>query len=229
MISQHKLKFEIGLLDDTFQWSTFVNGFVAILSGLIANVSVDYHGLIAPFMIAAGCCLLAFSLITLTWAGDTTERSVETTGVEPDQSVETTGKRVTRSMSKGSPVKSPVTSTLKKPTTKQAKESKVSLILSQWTFQLTLLGLLQTMFESSMYIFVFLWSPVLEKTSKTVPPFGLIFSTFMVCIMLGSFIFKYFVTRGYELKFILTIVFITATVSFIIPIFTLVLLNNVES
>ena len=47
------------------------------------------------------------------------------------------------------------------------------------------LGLVQTSAESAMYIFVFLWTPVLLSTSSDLP-LGLVFSTFMVCIMAGS-------------------------------------------
>merc|ERR1719238_608169 len=44
------------------------------------------------------------------------------------------------------------------------------------------------LFESSMYIFVFNWTPVLHQ-GATPPPFGMIFSTFMMCCMIGSSIF----------------------------------------
>ena len=47
------------------------------------------------------------------------------------------------------------------------------------------LGLIQTSAESAMYIFVFLWTPVLLSASSDLP-LGLVFSTFMVCIMAGS-------------------------------------------
>ena len=46
-------------------------------------------------------------------------------------------------------------------------------------------GLMQTCAESAMYIFVFLWTPVLHSSSSPLP-LGLVFSTFMVCLMLGS-------------------------------------------
>lgn len=50
-----------------------------------------------------------------------------------------------------------------------------------------LLGLVQSMFESIMYIFVFLWTPVLDSNKSSGNwPLGLVFSCFMVCIMIGS-------------------------------------------
>jgi len=55
------------------------------------------------------------------------------------------------------------------------------------------LGLTQTCFEGSMYLFVFLWVPSLQEASKTFPgtplPLGYIFSSFMVSMMLGSLLY----------------------------------------
>ena len=52
------------------------------------------------------------------------------------------------------------------------------------------LGLTQTCFEGSMYLFVFLWVPSLQEArdpSLSGPlPLGYIFSSFMVSMMLGS-------------------------------------------
>lgn len=41
------------------------------------------------------------------------------------------------------------------------------------------------LFESSMFIFVFNWTPVLHQGSE-VPPFGMIFATFMMACMIGA-------------------------------------------
>ena len=40
-----------------------------------------------------------------------------------------------------------------------------------------MMGILQTVIESCMYIFVFLWTPVLSAAD---PPYGMVFATFMV-------------------------------------------------
>ena len=40
-----------------------------------------------------------------------------------------------------------------------------------------MLGILQTVIESCMYIFVFLWTPVLSSAD---PPYGMVFAAFMV-------------------------------------------------
>ncbi|CAG7663056.1 unnamed protein product [Allacma fusca] len=64
------------------------------------------------------------------------------------------------------------------------------------------LGLIQSIFESCMYIFVFLWTPVLEGGK---PPLGLTFSSFMVAIMIGSSLYSHLLTRGFKSERILTV------------------------
>lgn len=64
------------------------------------------------------------------------------------------------------------------------------------------LGLCQSIFESSMYIFVFLWTPVLENSK---PPLGLTFSSFMVAIMIGSSLYTHLLRNGFKSDKILTI------------------------
>ncbi|KAF8196104.1 hypothetical protein BJ912DRAFT_956324 [Pholiota molesta] len=56
---------------------------------------------------------------------------------------------------------------------------------------LLVLGLTQTCFEGSMYLFVFLWVPSLQEASPLASslPLGYIFSAFMVSMMLGSLLY----------------------------------------
>lgn len=58
-------------------------------------------------------------------------------------------------------------------------------------------GIISSLFEGSMYIFVFMWTPALTVLAKAEMgdsfdglPFGVIFSTFMVSCMAGSSIFS---------------------------------------
>ncbi|KRY60216.1 Major facilitator superfamily domain-containing protein 5 [Trichinella britovi] len=58
------------------------------------------------------------------------------------------------------------------------------------------LGLVQSLFEGSMYTFVLEWTPVLTAAVLNSPdpkdrflPHGLVFASFMICIMIGSYIF----------------------------------------
>lgn len=65
-----------------------------------------------------------------------------------------------------------------------------------------MLGLIQSIFEANMYIFVFLWTPVLKPGS---PPLGLTFSCFMIAIMVGSSVYSTLLNRfGYKSERILT-------------------------
>jgi predicted MFS family arabinose efflux permease len=52
-------------------------------------------------------------------------------------------------------------------------------------------GACQSLFEASMYTFVFFWGPFLEIYHKSEEglPFGMIFASFMVAIMIGSLIY----------------------------------------
>lgn len=62
--------------------------------------------------------------------------------------------------------------------------------------QLLILGLIQTFFEGSMYIFVFNWVPSLEQVSASSSlPLGYIFSSFMMSMMLGSLLYTFIVNR----------------------------------
>ncbi|VDD86310.1 unnamed protein product [Enterobius vermicularis] len=52
------------------------------------------------------------------------------------------------------------------------------------------LGIIQSLFEGSMYVFVLEWTPALTLASRTAIPHGYIFATFMVACMMGSSLFK---------------------------------------
>ena len=56
---------------------------------------------------------------------------------------------------------------------------------------LLVIGLTQTCFEGSMYLFVFLWVPSLQEASTSLDPLplGYIFSCFMISMMLGSLLY----------------------------------------
>lgn len=60
--------------------------------------------------------------------------------------------------------------------------------------KLLVLGLTQTCFEGSMYLFVFLWVPFLQEQATGKLPLGYIFSSFMIAMMLGSLFYTSIVT-----------------------------------
>lgn len=71
---------------------------------------------------------------------------------------------------------------------------------SAWTMMIAdekilLVGIIQSCFESAMYLMVFSWTPALQAASDASGlgeiPHGMIFSSFMVCIMIGSSLFVF--------------------------------------
>ena len=78
--------------------------------------------------------------------------------------------------------------------TEDLKDNGLKVIFSD--SKIVLVGLIQSLFEGSMYIFVLAWPPVFSNSIRktfgpsAVTPFGSIFSCFMACCLLGSIIFR---------------------------------------
>lgn len=81
-----------------------------------------------------------------------------------------------------------------------SRQSVSSGLKSAWTMMLAdekilLVGVIQSCFESAMYLMVFSWTPALQAASSSMNlgeiPHGMIFSSFMVCIMIGSSLFVF--------------------------------------
>ncbi|KAF7325803.1 hypothetical protein MKEN_00430900 [Mycena kentingensis (nom. inval.)] len=65
--------------------------------------------------------------------------------------------------------------------------------------RLLVLGITQTCFEGSMYLFVFMWVPALQEYSLMGQlPLGYIFSSFMISMMLGSLLYTYIAAASTE-------------------------------
>lgn len=79
--------------------------------------------------------------------------------------------------------------------------SALKLIFCQETI-LLLLGLVQSLYESVMYIFIFSWTPILSVLD---PPLGLVFSIFMVAFMIGTKIYTLLILKRYRPQNILTL------------------------
>ena len=67
MVTAHNRKFEAALLEDTFAWSTFLNGLSAIASGISAHFAVSKFGLTGPFLMAGATTIFACLLIANLW------------------------------------------------------------------------------------------------------------------------------------------------------------------
>ena len=85
--------------------------------------------------------------------------------------------------------------------------------------KLLLTGLVQSFFESSMYTFVFMWTPALEESARlAVPamqsiPHGMIFAIFMVSCMIGSMLVKEFDNRNLSASQYMPYTFAVASLS----------------
>ena len=80
-------------------------------------------------------------------------------------------------------------------------------------------GLICSLFEGSMYIFVFMWTPAMKALTEGDLPFGLIFATFMVCCMAGSSVFSV-VIGNIKVEQLGVYVFMIATASFALMAFS---------
>ncbi|KAJ3397181.1 Molybdate-anion transporter [Lobulomyces angularis] len=157
------------LLSDIFSWQTFLNGLVAIVSGVFANTIVDFFGkgasgYVAPFMAAIVVLCISFFVISTTWK-------------------ENYGKESTGNL----------------PSSSGNSSMMDSFRVIKNDFTIFAIGSMQCFFEGAMYTFVFMWSPSLEAVNgeNETLPFGIIFASFMVSIMLGSVLFRISLQNGY--------------------------------
>ncbi|KAL2527504.1 Major facilitator superfamily protein [Abeliophyllum distichum] len=86
--------------------------------------------------------------------------------------------------------------------------------------KIALLGAIQSLFEGSMYTFVFLWTPALSPNDEDIPH-GFIFATFMLASMLGSSIASRLLARNLPtVESYMQIVFVISSASLLLPLLT---------
>ena len=163
MVCEHnKLGFDDMQLGDTFTYATFGNGLAAVIAGLVANTAAEASGYVAPFIVAILPLLIVAIFVACSWS--------ENYG-DPNQNMTTSFAKAFELI---------------------RSDSKISS-----------LALGQSCFEGAMYTFVFMWTPALktkeemeaeesgqEIEGSTSQYLGLIFACFMICVMIGSSIFK---------------------------------------
>lgn len=88
--------------------------------------------------------------------------------------------------------------------------------------KIALLGAIQSLFEGSMYTFVFLWTPALSPNDEEIPH-GFIFATFMLASMLGSSLASRLMARSaLRVESYMQIVFAVSSAALMLPILTTV-------
>ena len=69
-----------------------------------------------------------------------------------------------------------------------------------------------------MYTFVFMWTPALSVNATEQLPFGLIFASYMVCIMIGSSLFSILINKS-PVDSLLKGVLLVSCLSLLVPFF----------
>lgn len=88
------------------------------------------------------------------------------------------------------------------------------------------MGAIQSLFEGSMYTFVFLWTPALSPNDEEIPH-GFIFATFMLTSMLGSSLASRLLARSSpKVESYMQIVFLISAASLLLPILMAVSSNT---
>lgn len=78
---------------------------------------------------------------------------------------------------------------------------------------LFLIGTIQSLFESVLFVFVFIWTPALDVFHDI--PLGIAFASFMVCFLLGTILCDYVIAKiGYSTTRLLTLLSGGATLVF---------------
>ncbi|CAI0441803.1 unnamed protein product [Linum tenue] len=86
--------------------------------------------------------------------------------------------------------------------------------------KIALLGAIQSLFEGSMYTFVFLWTPALSPSGEDIPH-GFIFATFMLASMLGSSVASRLLARSSpKAESYMQIVFLISAAALMLPVIT---------
>lgn len=100
------------------------------------------------------------------------------------------------------------------------------ILISSSDEKIALLGAIQSLFEGSMYTFVFLWTPALSPNDEEIPH-GFIFATFMLASMLGSSIAARLLARSSpRVESYMQVVFSISAASLLLPIVTNVCLTS---
>lgn len=215
LIRAHSIaKVDKSLLSQSFSTASYGNSIIAILAGLVANraanasslhplstaadAKVYIGGYIAPFDIAFVALVLCGSMALFLWEENYGESMSTSSSLEQSDD----GRDGTSTASAVSGLG--CFKTMHKAYTTTIRNRNILFC-----------GIISSLFEGSMYVFVFMWTPCLTSVSQTETlPFGLIFSTFMVSCMAGSSLFSIFITK-YRAERISVVVFLVAAFCFL--------------
>lgn len=177
-------------LGKSFSWAAYGNSIIAIVAGLIANnaassfpmakvfeqTNLYYGGYLNPFDISLVALVVCGACAMSLWE--------ENYGQEENSS----GGDSESSESKGN-------------NGKWYDGMQQAFSMTMRNNEILFCGIISSLFEGSMYIFVFMWTPALTGGDSDIKlPFGMIFSTFMVCCMIGSSLFSILMDKGIKVE-----------------------------
>lgn len=170
------------MLSNSFSTAAYGNSIIAIIAGLLANKAASANemkaisgilykgGFLNPFDIAL-LALVACGMLASTLWDENYGQTPQSTSNSDD--------------GRGAP--------------NWYDGLKNAFIATTRSRDILLCGIISSLFEGSMYIFVFMWTPALtalQSDDSVKLPFGVIFSTFMVCCMAGSSLFSILIQKS---------------------------------
>jgi len=204
-------------LSETFALAYGGDPIIAIIAGQTASVAAKFAGdPTGPFSLSPWFIVTALVIVTLYWVenksggGGSSSKEVENNKYENK-------KPSSNSDSNSDEDDDEQSST---------EQSGLQMILSDP--KILLVGLVQTLFEGSMYIFVVVWSPAVSNSVKrffgptAVTPFGTVFSCFMACAFIGSIICgKLSKSYSVDVKSTMTGILLISTISFSVAVYAI--------
>lgn len=171
-VSEHaKLKLDPKWLGQTFGLAYFIDSIVAITAGRFAGAAAARRGPTAPFELSILFLAAGAAFAASTWRENFGgNRAAQGEAEEERQGGKLVG------------------------------EAFRALLADR---RIMLVGAVQALFEGAMYIFVLQWPPAMKRALAAAPggiPFGLVFSCFMVCCMIGSTAFSTLTRRAFPLS-----------------------------
>lgn len=174
------------VLAETFGIAAVANGVAAVSAGLVGDRLANRYGLVSPFL-AAICPLMSVLLLVATMFPNdcikTTHLDITSplqphTDIPPSFSSPPLKKKNQHSLASriySALISSPVVSGLMRLRTRPS---------------LALLGLSQALFEGSVYVWVFLWTPALAGDPAYSLRHGVAFAAFMAAFVSGGQLFR---------------------------------------
>jgi len=210
MVCEHgKRGFHPDLLGDTFGLAIFGNSLFAVVAGIVAEFGADLMplsppaaeglvhigGYVTPFDVSILVLIFCFLAVVLVWNENYGHQ-------DSDQGAAGS----TQTASDIVPFA-------------QLEAMKEAAWLTWESPDILCCGAVVSLFEASMFIFVFNWTPAVTEPDAPKPPYGHIFATFMAACMLGSRIFS-FAVKYVSIEKIGQAQLAMATCSHLVPLVT---------